>query len=291
MASGAAVGGRPVVAGGGSANQMTQGVAVKKQDRPHSLRAFGSEVKRYRELVGLSQAQLADKVPISSSHVGKIERGETRCDRGLAVRMDEVLDTRGALPALWDELVKNAAFPVWFNWPEVETDPETMSLVGYEPLVVYGLLQTENYASALLRANEAALSVRLGRQEVLRREEPPPPRISVLLSENVLTNQIGDEKVMREQLEHLIAVLSPRIQLQVVPNPMPSAGTDGSFCMATMADRSELAFVETPARGFTLGERDDIQTLSDKLADIRACALPLDQSRDFIRRVREERWT
>jgi transcriptional regulator with XRE-family HTH domain len=266
-------------------------MAVKRQNRPHPLRAFGREVRRYRELAELSQAQLAEKIPISSSHIGKIERGETRCDRKLAVRMDEILDTRGALPSLWDELVKDAAFPTWFDWPEVEANPEAISLAAYECTVVYGLLQTEDYASALLRGDEAAVCARMGRQEVLTREDPQPPRINVLLSENVLTNQIGDEKVMREQLDHLLTVASDRIQLQVVRNPMPTTGTDGSFCLATLADRSELAFVETPARGFTLSERDDIQTLSDKLADIRACALPLDQSRDYIRRVMEERWT
>jgi transcriptional regulator with XRE-family HTH domain len=266
-------------------------VAIKRQSRPHPLRAFGREVRRYRELAELSQVQLAEKIPISSSHIGKIERGETRCDRKLAVRMDEILDTREALPSLWDELVKDAAFPTWFDWPEVEANHETTALAGYECNVVYGLLQTKAYASALLGEDEAALAVRMDRQDILTRDDPLPPRINVLLSENVLTNQIGDAKIMHEQLEHLLAVSSSRIQIQIVPNPMPSAGTDGSFCMATLADRSELAFVETPARGFTLSERDDIQTLSDKMADLRARALPLDQSRDFIRRVMEERWT
>lgn len=264
---------------------------MRRHNRPHPLRAFGNEVRRYRELAGTSQAQLADKIHISSSHIGKIERGETRCDRSIAVTMDEILDTRGALPSLWDELVKDAAFPTWFDWPEVEANPDTIVLESYESCVVYGLLQTVDYARALLRGDEAAVSARMSRQEILTREDPPPPRLCVLLSENVLTNEVGDMKIMREQLEHLLTVSSDRVQIHVVPNPVPSSGTDGSFCIATLADRSELGFVETPARGFTLSEREDIQTLSEKFADIRAHALPLDLSRDFIRRVMEERWT
>ncbi|MEV5754356.1 helix-turn-helix transcriptional regulator [Actinoallomurus sp. NPDC052308] len=266
-------------------------MAVRRHHRPHPLRAFGNEVRRYRERVGISQAQLADKIPISSSHVGKIERGETRCDRSLAVAMDKILDTREALPSLWDELVKDAAFPTWFDWPEVEANPDTIVLESYENCVVYGLLQTPDYAEALLRGNEAAVSTRLGRQEILRREDPPPPRLCALLTENVLMNEVGNKKIMREQLEHLLTMSSDRIHIHVVPHPIPTTGTDGSFCIATLADRSELGFVETAARGFTLSERDDIQTLSEKFADIRARALPLDLSKDFIRRVMEERWT
>jgi transcriptional regulator with XRE-family HTH domain len=266
-------------------------VAVRRHHRPHPLRAFGKEVRRYRERADISQAQLADKIHISSSHVGKIERGETRCDRSLAVAMDEILDTTEALPSLWDELVKDAAFPTWFDWPEVEANPDTIVLESYENCVVYGLLQIPDYAGALLRGDEAAVSARMSRQEILTREDPPPPRLCVLLAENVLMNEVGDKRIMREQLEHLLTMSSDRIQIHVVPDPIPTTGTDGSFCIATLADRSELAFVETAARGFTLSEREDIQTLSEKFADIRARALPLNLSRDFIRRVMEERWT
>jgi transcriptional regulator with XRE-family HTH domain len=148
---------------------------AKRHVRPAPLKVFGSEVRRFRELAELSQAQLGDKIPISSSHIGKIERGETRCDRKLAVRMDEILDTRGSLPSLWDELVEKAVFPAWFDWPEIET--EAIRLQSYECLVVYGLLQTESYAAALLEDDPQAVSARIGRQEILHRQDPPPPRL------------------------------------------------------------------------------------------------------------------
>jgi transcriptional regulator with XRE-family HTH domain len=255
------------------------------------LRVFGGQVRRYRELRELSQSNLGDKISITGSHIGKIERGETRCDRKLAKSMDDVFGTDGALTSLWDELVQSAAFPTWFDWPEVEQNPDTVALEAYECLVVYGLLQTEEYARALLLRNEASVSARMGRQErVLGREDPPPPRITVLLTEFVLYNEIGEKEIMRRQLEHLLSVSSSRISVQIVPNPMPSAGTDGSFCVATLSDRSELAFVETPARGFTLSEAEDMHTLADKLADIRATALPVSQSKDLIYKIMEERW-
>lgn len=257
--------------------------------RPAPLRVFGGEVRRFRELAELSQAQLGEKVPISSSHIGKIERGETRCDRKLSVRMDQILDTRGTLPSLWDKLVRNAVFPAWFDWPQVEA--EAGRLLAYECMLVYGLLQTERYASALLYGDAEAVAARLGRQEILRREDPHPPQLTVLLAEGVLTNERGGPDVMREQLEYLLSVDSPRISIQIVPNPVPSAGVAGAFCLATLPDRSELGYVETPARGITLNEPDDIQTLSDRYDALRARALPVDQSKEHIRRVLEERWT
>jgi transcriptional regulator with XRE-family HTH domain len=262
---------------------------AKRHVRPAPLKVFGSEVRRYRELAGLSQAQLGDKIPISSSHIGKIERGETRCDRKLAVRMDEILDTRGSLPSLWDELVEKAVFPAWFDWPEVET--EAVRLQTYQCLVVYGLLQTESYAAALLEGDSQAVSARMGRQEILHRQDPPPPRLSVLLTEGVLTNEIGGADVMREQLEHLLAAPSSRISIQVLRSPLPPSGTAGAFCLATLPDRSELAYVETAARGLTLNEPDDIQTISDMSDALRSRALPVDLSRDHIQRIMEERWT
>jgi transcriptional regulator with XRE-family HTH domain len=264
---------------------------TRRQTQPHPLQVFGNEVRRYRELSRLSQEQLGDKIPVSGSHIGKIERGETRCDRKLTVRMNEILDTRGALPSLWDELVKDAIFPSWFDWPEVEANPETVSLDSYECLVVYGLLQTEKYASVLMNGDTKKVEGRMSRQELLTREDPPPPRVSVILTESVLTNMVGSAEIMREQLNHLLSISSPRISIQVVTPPLPPTGTDGAFCLATFADRTELAYVETAARGITLSEKADIWALSENLAAIRSMALPVNQSRDHIRRVMEERWT
>jgi transcriptional regulator with XRE-family HTH domain len=252
------------------------------------LKVFGEEVRRYRALADLSLRDLEVKSSVSDSHLGKIERGKTRCDRKIAEKLDEVLITRGALPALWDQLVRDASFPVWFDWPEIET--KAVQLTAYECVVVYGLLQTEAYASSIL-VNPDDVARRVGRQEILHREEPLPPRLSVLLAEEVLTNEVGGRETMREQCQHLLEVSSGRISVQVVPGPLAPAGTSGAFCLAILGDRSELGYVETPARGYTLSEPADIQTLSDDMADIRARALPVGLSRDHIHRVMEERWT
>lgn len=256
--------------------------------RPPMLKVFGKEVRRYRQAAGLSQDRLAEKVPISGSHVGAIERGDTRCDRSIAERFDEILDTRGALPSLWDELVQNTSFPVWFDWPVVEED--ALSLSSYEGMIVYGLLQTEAYASIVLKGDKDAVAARLGRQQILRREDPPAPRVTAIMLEYVLHHEMGGPEIMRGQLQHLLD-LPEHVSVQVVPAPFPPDGADGAFVVAMLRDRHELAFMENPVRGVTTEETADIQLLSDRYEAIRTCALPVGASRDLIRRVMEEKWT
>ncbi|MFL6056191.1 MAG: Scr1 family TA system antitoxin-like transcriptional regulator [Actinoallomurus sp.] len=262
-------------------------MAIGKK-RPKTLELFGSEVKRYRSISGLSQDQLGDKVPVCGSHIGKIERGETRCDRAIAVKLDEILDTRGALPSLWDELVLDAAFPVWFDWPEVEVEADCLET--YQCLVVDGLLQTEDYASALLGGDKSATAARMKRQAILSREDPPPPRICALLAEGVLRNEVGDRAVMRGELEHLLSLTSPRVSVQIVPGPLRPVDTAGAFVLATLPDRTEVAYVETAVRGITVSEPEDIRLLSEAYDEIRSRALPVGMSKELIGRILEEQW-
>lgn len=129
------------------------------------------------------------------------------------------------------------------------------------------------------------------RQAILSRDDPPPPRLSVLLTEGVLRNEVGGPGVMRGQLEHLLSLSRPRISVQVVPGALPPTATGGAFVLATLRERAEMAYVATAARGITMSEPDDIRILSDVYDAIRSRALPVDMSKDFIRRILEERWT
>ncbi|MCO5973290.1 Scr1 family TA system antitoxin-like transcriptional regulator [Actinoallomurus soli] len=106
-----------------------------------------------------------------------------------------------------------------------------------------------------------------------------------------MRNQVGDRDVMRGQPEHLLSVVSSRISVQIVPDPLGPIGTSGAFVLATLPNRTELAYVATAVRGITTSEPDDIRLLSETYDQIRSRALPVEMSRDLIRRVLEERWT
>ena len=131
-------------------------------------------------------------------------RGRVR--RGAALLPAE-LDTRGALTRLWDHLKKGQKQRLygWFQqWADIEA--QATVLRWYEPLVVPGLLQTEEYARAILSARpdgnlddlDEQVAARLARQAILDRTGAP--QLWCILDEGVLHRAIGGSKVMRSQL-------------------------------------------------------------------------------------------
>lgn len=251
-----------------------------------ALIAFGNQVRHYRDKRGLSQDRLGDRFPVSGSYIGLVETGKTRCTEEFAGRLDEEIGAQGALARLWTDLVEHVAYPLWFDWPAIER--EAVEIVSFHLTVVDGLLQTRDYAAALL--DEAAVEARLARQAILTRDDPAPPVFTMLLDESVLHRQVGDAKTMAEQLEHLLSVVSRRLTVQIVPSEVHD-GLSGSFILATMPDRSEVAYVETAVRGLTMSGRDEVARLSESLASLRASALSGRHSRELIRRTVDERWT
>ncbi|WP_242908233.1 helix-turn-helix domain-containing protein [Actinomadura terrae] len=257
-----------------------------------TLVAFGRRLRRYREAAGLSQERAGRRANegqgVTGQYVCQVEQGKTRCTREFAETMDRELGANGELVELWDDLVMDAAFPTWFDWPPVEAAAN--ELVSFHLSVVHGLLQTPAYASTLLYGAKDAVAARMSRQEVLTREEPQPPIFSLLLDESVLYRDVGGPEVMYEQLEYLVSKTSERLRVQIVP-ARGHLGASGSFTIATLEDRTEVAYVESAARGLTLGDPEDLATMSRTLLEVRSLALPQDQSLDLIRRTAEERWT
>ncbi|MFA1540466.1 helix-turn-helix domain-containing protein [Actinomadura monticuli] len=255
------------------------------------LDLFGSEVRRYRELAGLSLAQFADKIPFAASTIGEIERGEAACDRVFAEQCDRVLDTREALTHLHDGLFdgRTAVFPEHFAaWPDYELQAEVMR--SYEPLVIDGLLQTPSYAEVLLYGDRQAVQARIERQSVLVRDEPPPPRLIYLLPERVLRSRVGTTEVMYEQLHRLADAVSPRLSVQVIPDGPPHPGNLGAFRIATLPEKTRIAYTASEPHGKILDGRFDIERLHERFADIATYALPAELSAVLIREIAEDVW-
>jgi hypothetical protein len=111
-----------------------------------------------------------------------------------------------------------------------------------------------------------------------------------VLDETVLHRGFGDPKVMRDQLEHLVNSVSPRLTIQVVPSGISYQGLQSAFTIATV-DGNEVAYVDTAIRGIVTNSREDIARLSDVWESIRTCALSQRESIELVRRTAEERWT
>jgi transcriptional regulator with XRE-family HTH domain len=118
------------------------------------LALFSEELRRARSAAGLTQDQLAERVGYSPSLVAHVETGSRAPSLDFARRGDEALGTGGLLARL-QPFVRSEAYPAWFrDWVEIER--EAVSLRWFEPLLIPGLLQTEEYARAVLAAAHPA---------------------------------------------------------------------------------------------------------------------------------------
>lgn len=185
--------------------------------------AYGKLVKLFREQAGLTQQQLADAVGYSYEQTASIEQGRRPAKAAFTQAAERVLDARVALAALQED-VDLAKLPLFFRG-FADIEPDAVSFFGYGNHVVPGLLQTEDYARALLQAHcpplseatiEHRVEARLARQALLNRE--PVVECSFVIGESVLGCPVGGCDVMREQLKHLLRQLKLRnVELQVMP--------------------------------------------------------------------------
>ncbi|TDC53013.1 XRE family transcriptional regulator [Actinomadura sp. KC345] len=266
-------------------------MAVRRQrpDESPALVAFGRQMRRLREAKEIKQETIAHLTKVSPAQVSRIEGGKKRATRTFVELVDDYLEAGNSLISLWEDLNRDGhPVPIWFDWPQTESEAD--ELVTWEHTIVPGLLQTPAYARQFLTSEEA-VEARMARQSILTREDAPPTVLTALLSEKVLGHLVGSPEVMREQFERLLALSElPNVTIQIVRNNGRPAGTGGAFVVATMEDRSEVAYMETTVRGITTDTPSDLAKLSETLRELRARALPEDMSRDMIREALEK-WT
>lgn len=251
-----------------------------------SIRFLSAELRRAREEAGMTQEQLGQAINYSASMVAAVESARRIPKKDFIDRADAVLDTRGLLGRILKELLSEGATPEWFR-PWLALEQEATAIWTFEPLAIPGLFQTEAYARAQLEEDEGQIAARLERQQILTRDNPPPPSLVVLLDERVLRYPVGGPEVMKEQLEYL-ADMAARFIIQIIPvNVGTYRHLDGSFVIATV-DGKELVYVDTPARGFVIEAPETVPGMKRRWDTIRAEALSRGQSMELIREVAEQ---
>jgi transcriptional regulator with XRE-family HTH domain len=262
---------------------------------------FGAELRFYRTRTGLSQKDLAALVHVSNDVISKIETGERPPAEDFPPRLDAIpeLDTQDALTRLWDHLKKGQRQRLygWFQeWADIEA--QATVLRWYEPLVVPGLLQTEDYARAILSARpdgnlsdlDEQVAARLARQAVLDRTDAP--QLWCILDEGVLHRAIGGTKVMRSQLYRLAEVAEhPKTTIQIIRANDAHSGLLGAFIIADLDGKPSEAYLETAAEGQVTDSSSAVAHVALSFDRLRADAESRAVSRDLIRKVAEERWT
>ncbi|KJY41059.1 XRE family transcriptional regulator, partial [Streptomyces sp. NRRL S-444] len=137
---------------------------------------YGAELRRLREAARLKQGQLGDIVFCTASLIGQIETARKVPTRDFSERVDAALGTGGVFSRLVG-LVLRSQLPHWFQaYAELEARASYIST--FQAQLVYGLLQTEAYARAVLGVRtegdlDAKVAARMERQRILDRENPP----------------------------------------------------------------------------------------------------------------------
>ncbi|GLW05985.1 transcriptional regulator [Microtetraspora sp. NBRC 13810] len=252
---------------------------------------LGAEIRRLRHEQGISQEHLAAKIQFSPAMVGFVERGERTPTQDFVARCEAALGARTLQP-LWGECApKNA--PRWFRpWTKIEAEARTIRI--WEPLLVPGLLQTHDYARAVLSAEPAVsrerveelLKARIQRQNVF--DQPSPPVVSVLIDEGVLYRPVGGVAVMHRQLEHLVEMMArPCVTVQVVPVAVgATAGLSGAFALAQVAGARDAAYLDNPINGQVTDREDEVHAITLRFDAVRAWAHPQHVSEQVIREMK-----
>ncbi|MEV7401367.1 helix-turn-helix transcriptional regulator [Streptomyces sp. NPDC091267] len=254
---------------------------------------YGWELRRQREAHGLKQGQLGEIIFCTGSLVGQIETTKKVPTRDFSERVDAALGTDGVFSRLMG-LVLRSQLPTWFQ-PYADMEAKAAYISTYQAQLVYGLLQTESYARAVLATGmpddlDGLLAARMERQRILERERPP--LAWAILDEAVLHRPIGGHEVMRAQLVRLLEFTTNRwMRIQVLPFAAGEhTSLDGSFNLLRFDDDPDIIYTEDLISGHMTASPDTLREASLRYAHLQAAALSVEDSAALIARVMKERY-
>jgi transcriptional regulator with XRE-family HTH domain len=242
--------------------------------------ALGAQLRRLRDAKGITTDEAADAIRATHSKISRLERGRT------SAKQRDVADLL-SLYGVTDETVREqmlllarlASAPGWWQqysdvlprWLELYVGLEEAASVirSYEVQFVHGLMQTEDYARAvILIANAHApaeeidrrVAARMRRQALLAR--PEAPELWAVLDEAALRRAPDGRDIMRGQLEHLLKITElPNVTLQIVPfSAGPHAAAGGPFTILRFPepDLPDLVYLEQLNSALYLDQPDDV---------------------------------
>jgi len=273
-------------------------------------RRLGTELRKLRESNGYKLEEVAAQLGVASSTLSRIETGKAPTKSSYLNQMLEMYGvTEPAQRQVLVDMAREGHRKGWWAAYDdvllsgfdiyVGLEAETASVRGYEVSVVPGLLQTQEYARAVLREMfprhtldqiERLVELRMERQR--RFDDDPPLELWAILDEAVLRRPVGGWAVMREQLEHLLTMVErPGVTLQVLTFECGAhAGHGGPFSVLEFPTRSdsEVVYVESVAGCIYLEKDKDVRARVDAFDRLRAVALAPSASEELIARIAKE---
>ncbi|MGW1635922.1 helix-turn-helix domain-containing protein [Streptomyces lavendulae] len=254
---------------------------------------YGFELRRLREAANLKQSDLGGIVFCTGSLIGQIETARKVPTRDFSERVDAALGTGGLFSRLVG-LVLRSQLPAWFQ-AYAEMEAKAAYISSFQAQLVYGLLQTPEYARAVLGVRtegdlDAKVAARMERQRIMDRENPP--LMWVVLSEAVLHQEIGGREVMRNQLAHLLALEGREwVKVQILPfDAGAHVGLMGEFSILRFDEDPDLVYTEDFIQGHMTANPQALREGHLRYDHLQAAALSVEDSASRIARVMEERY-
>ncbi len=270
-------------------------------------RRIAVALRRHRENAGLTQKEAAKRTGIAAGRINHFETLRSLPPDAELVKLlklyeasedtDELL---AILPAARKRTASEAAAtdPDQFNL-YIGLEAGATQIESYDALVLKGLVQTAEYAEALLRGHgqglpeaevRRRLRLRLRRRNLLTAESPT--QLWLVVSQQVLEAPVGGPEVMRGQLAHLLELAAlPNVDVQVLPRSVvPHPGLHGAFTIMSFPIPGDagLVYVETRVRCLYFEQPHELQEYAQVMNHLRVLARPPEESSRLIEQIRKE---
>ncbi|MEU6415157.1 helix-turn-helix transcriptional regulator [Microbispora sp. NPDC046933] len=283
-------------------------IQIQAGSGPTALRILlGSQLRKLRESKGISRDQAGQCIRASESKISRMELGrvgfkERDVTDLLALYGVEDEETRDVVmnlveranePGWWHRF--NDLLPSWFQ-AYVGLEEAAERIRTYEVQFVPGLLQTKEYARAVIMAGAVGaapeeiarrVDLRLERQRILDGENSP--KFWAVIDEAALRRPIGGVDVMRGQIQHLIDLMNqPNVTIQVIPFSYGGhAAEGGAFSILRFADSDlpDIVYVEQLASALYLDKREEVDRYSEVMERLCAVSTTPTETVDLLRQI------
>lgn len=270
-------------------------------------RELGDELKRVRMLRGLKATELAHAIGWSETKISRVESGKTSCSEvEAAIYLAYCRVTPGELDRIIVLCGGEDEHGSFLRHHGERLPDQLRTLVLHETTAsavfelelnrLPGLLQTEDYARAMMRESglipapgiETRVRARMDRQILLRRKSPP--NFTFYVHEHALRLPIGGQAVMHDQMLHLLFMTSqPFCQVRVIPASIGGhAGLSGPFRLMQFTEHQPVVCVETQNRSLFMETPTDIATYWLILGRLAEVALHAEESRSVLASLASE---
>ncbi|MFF3403947.1 Scr1 family TA system antitoxin-like transcriptional regulator [Streptomyces sp. NPDC002659] len=257
---------------------------------------FGAELKRLREDAGITQAALGASVFVSGGYIGQFEQAIRKPQLDVAQRIDETLQTGGFFERMCRKLINSSRYADYFV-AAAELEALATRISEFAPTVVPGLLQTAEYAQAVVLASnplaseeyvQETVKARIDRAQILK--DAARPVYWAILHETALRIPAGGPAAMARQLDHIAALVRERKTLiQVLPyaaGAYPEMGK--ALKLMEFEDAPPTAYTEAVFSGNLLDDPAVVKRTQAAYDLLRAAALSPEASLALIDSAAED---